>query len=116
MTRVLASAWPSRWVPLTALLAAAYVFTGLTSPVTAIRWPLLAGGALVLVSLWLAATYQLLARAVLAAGALLPAVTVWWSLVVPVTALMILICGSLAVRATSPAHPQVSGAESTTRT
>jgi hypothetical protein len=101
MTRFIASAWPSRWVLLTALLAGAYVFTGLTSPLPSIRWPLLAGGGLVLASLWVATSYRLLALLVLAAGALLPVVTTWWSLVIPFTALMILIAGYLAVRATT---------------
>ena len=42
------------------------------------------------------------ALAVLVAGAVAPAITGWWSLVIPVTGLLALLCGSLAIRATTP--------------
>lgn len=94
-----------RWTVLTAVLACGYLWIGAADPLPSIRWPALAGGLLVLVALRLAVRNRPLAVAVLVVGALAPVVTGWWSLVIPLTAVLILLCGAVAVRATSGRSP-----------
>lgn len=89
------------WTVLTVVLAGGYLYIGATSPLPAVRWPVLAGAVLVLIALRLAARHRGPATAVLVVGAVLPVVTAWWSVVVPVTGLLILLCGATAVRAGS---------------
>jgi hypothetical protein len=86
---------------LTAVLAAGYLWIGATSPQPSIRWPTLAGGLLVLAALWVATRSRPAAVAVLLVGAVLGSVTAWWSLTLPVTGCLILVCGTLAIRATT---------------
>jgi hypothetical protein len=87
------------WTILTAVLACGYLYIGATSPLPAIRWPTLAGALLVLGGLWLASRSHPIALAALIAGAVVPAITSWWSVVVPITGLLILLCGTVAIRA-----------------
>jgi hypothetical protein len=96
-------ALPQGWGILTALLAAGYLVIGSISPTPSIRWTALAGAFLVLGALWLAHRSGPAALGALFLGAALPLPTAWWSLVVPLTALLILICGTLAVRASATA-------------
>ena len=90
------------WSLLTLVLAVGYAVIGLSGPPASIRWPALAGALLIPGSLWLARRSRPAALSVLAAGAAIPAITGWWSLVIPVTGLLALLCGSLAIRATTP--------------
>jgi peptidoglycan/LPS O-acetylase OafA/YrhL len=89
------------WAVLTGVLAAGYLYVGATTPQPSIRWPALAGGLLVLAALWVATRSRPAALAALVAGAVVPAVVGWWSVVLPVTGLLILVCGTLAVRAST---------------
>jgi len=91
-----------RWSLFTIVLAFGYAVIGLASPLASIRWPALAGAVLVLGSLWLAGRSRPAALSVLVAGAAAPSLTGWWSLVIPVTGVLALLCGSQAIRATTP--------------
>ena len=91
-----------RWSLLTVVLAGGYAVIGLAGPSASIRWPALAGALLLPGSLWLARRSRPAALSVLAAGAAIPAITGWWSLVIPVTGVLALLCGSQAIRATTP--------------
>jgi len=95
---------PGRWSLLTLVLAGGYAMIGLAGASASIRWPALAGALLMLGSLWLAGRSRPAALAVLIAGAVAPVITGWWSLVIPVTAVLALLCGTLAIRATTPVH------------
>lgn len=102
MTRSFAAPRAGRWLLLTALLGIGYLFIGLTSPLTSIRWALTIGGLLVLAAAWLVSRSRAAALTVLVLGALIPVLFAWSSLVVPLTAVMLLICGLLAGRRLDP--------------
>jgi len=89
------------WSLLTVVLAGGYVAIGVSSPLTAIRWPALTGALLLLGSVWLAARSRPTAWSALVVGAVAPAITGWWSLVIPMTGALALLCGSLAIRAST---------------
>ena len=104
MRRLASLPAPGRWSLLTIVLAGGYAVIGLAGPQASIRWTALAGALLILGSLWLAGRSRPAALLVLVAGAAAPAITGWWSLVIPVTGVLALLCGSLAIRAITPAH------------
>lgn len=89
------------WRALTVVLAAAYLIIGVTSPLPVIRWPAVAGGAVVLAALWLATRSHPIALVALVSGAAVPVITGWWSLVIPLTGALIVGCGLVAVRNTT---------------